>query len=198
MLRGMDLVAERADLVVELALQEHRRVVRDVDGSPDVLRYYHEGLRWGWQRSYRNRHDQWCGAFAAYCWGRGGLLPDIRLYDLASTGRLRRWAYDTPRWHRPQDTRPGDILLLGGEDGPSHIGLAVTGCVLGRISTVEGNSVGTLGDGTRGEGVVTHDRTISGPYRVHAAIRPFEVDLEAALPLSTPPAAPPASSQRSS
>lgn len=188
----MDLVTERADLVVELALQEHRRTVRDVDGSPDVLRYYHEGLLWTWQTTYRNRYDQWCGAFCAYCWGRGGLLPDVRLHDLASTRRLQRWAYSTLRWHRPQDARPGDILLLGGDDGPSHIGLAVTGCVLGVVSTIEGNSTGKLGDGMRGEGVVTHDRHVIGAYRIHAALRPLPVDLAPSLD-STPPAAPPAS-----
>lgn len=184
----MDIVTERVQLAVELALQEHRRVVRDVDESPDVLRYYHEGLGWGWQGTYRNRRDQWCGAFAAYCMARAGLLRDIRFYDVASVGRLQAWAYGTPRWHRPEDAQAGDILLLG-EDGPSHIGLAISACVNGLIQTVEGNSTGTLGDGTRGEGVVRHDRRVAGTYRVHAAIRPLPVDFESAF---TPPAAPPA------
>lgn len=173
--------AERVALVCELAIQEHRRTVRDVDGSPDILRYYHEGLGWAWQKSYTNRKDQWCGAFASYCWGRGGLLLDVRHHDVASVHRLQAWAYDTPRWHRPQETQPGDIILLGGDDGPHHIGLAMTACVAGLISTIEGNSTGILGDGTVGEGVVTHDRRVaSRGYRVHAAIRPLDVDLEPA------------------
>lgn len=190
MLPRMDIVTERAELAVELALQEHRRVVRDVDGSADVLRYYHDGLGWGWQVKYRNRADQWCGAFVAYCWGRGGLLPDIRFYDLASTGRLQRWAIGTARLHAPEDTQRGDILLMGG-DASVHIGLALGPAVNGVVNTVEGNSVGLLGDGTRGEGVVTHDRRISGGWRIHAAIRPLAVDLALSLD-STPPAAPPA------
>lgn len=189
----MDLVQERAELAIELALQEHRRVVRDVDGSPTILGYYQDGLGWTWQTTYRNGRDKWCGAFTVgTAWGRGGLRPEIRKKSGSSTGRLILWAHETPRWHRPQDARPGDILLLGDTEA-THIGLALTGCVAGLISTVEGNSFGLLGDGTLAEGVVTHDRHVrASGYRVHAAIRPLPEDLE---PDFTPPAAPRASSQ---
>lgn len=179
----MDLVAERAQLVVELAFQEWARGVPDTDGSADVLRYFHDGLGWAWVRDYRNgrKDQQWCGAFAAYCWGRGGLLPDIRLHDCAGVTRLLTWASGTPRLLPPEQALPGDFLLIGGAD-PTHIGLAVEPFARGVIPTIEGNSIGARGNHLgEGEGVVKHLRPVRGPRRfVHHVVRPLVSDLEAA------------------
>lgn len=170
---------QRVDLTIELAVQEWRRSVKDLSGSPDILRYYHDGLGWSWQRSYTNRRDQWCGAFVSYCWGRGGLLPDVRKYHLASTDRLMFWASGAERLIRPGDVEAGDILLLGAGTDPTHIGLAVHRDLRGTVDSIEGNSYGMLGDGTNGEGVVRHSRRLTGSgYRVLWAVRPSGADLE--------------------
>jgi uncharacterized protein YijF (DUF1287 family) len=174
-----------ADLVVAAALAEWRRVVRDApSGHADILRYYHQGLGWTWQR-YPAPGAQWCGAFAAFCWRAAGLDRSVRYKRLASVYRITRWCSGEQGRLRAvllDAIQPGDILLIGDNDGPSHIGIAIAAPdESGQVETIEGNSVATLGDGTRGEGVVRRLRppleVRPGSRFIHFAIRPLPADL---------------------
>lgn len=67
-----------------------RRITELISGS--------QGLGWTWEGIYGGDKDfEWCGAFAAWCWGTwcwgmAGLDRGHRLYGWASTYRLDRWA----------------------------------------------------------------------------------------------------------
>ncbi|MEK7180497.1 MAG: hypothetical protein AAB706_03400 [Patescibacteria group bacterium] len=63
-----------------------------------------QGLDWSWRGPYRGDGDyQWCGAFAAWCWGAAGLEHAHRLAWWSSTYRLDRWAS-----YQPLEIGPGD------------------------------------------------------------------------------------------
>ena len=56
-----------------------------------------QGLHWGWESAYKGDGDfEWCGAFAAHCWGAAGLAERWRSVFFASTYRLDRWAAYRP------------------------------------------------------------------------------------------------------
>ena len=116
----------------------------------------------------RNGQFQWCGAFAAFCWGAQGLDAKVRGLRFPSTYKLG----STEAKHGPplprvalDDLQPGDVLVVGrgpaagGKVWGDHITL-VMHVLDGLAYTVEGNARGKLGDGTVGEGVVCRTRPL--------------------------------------
>lgn len=180
MLRGMHPA-------VAAALTAWRSVVRDApSGHAEILRYYHEGLGWTWQR-YPAPGAAWCGAFAAWCWRHAGLDKHVRYKRVASVRRLQAWCRGDggrARLVKLENIAPGDIVLIGGSLGPNHIEIAIGAPdELGRVECIGGNSVGTLGDGSLGEGVARHLRpTVGvrpGSRFIHHAVRPLAGDITA-------------------
>jgi hypothetical protein len=146
-------------------------------------------VRWGWaidkHGGYKETSDtMWCGIHVAACGMEVGdfIMPgqclDVSINPLMATfvipsctrlvsDRQYRRA-GVPRMERldPKDAIRGDIVIL---DTPrtnrpegDHIMLAEGPPDLERgvIACVEGNAIGTLGDGTRGEGVVRNERPL--------------------------------------
>jgi hypothetical protein len=140
-----------------------------------------EGLGWTWLSTYtRNRQAEWCGAFAAFCYS--SLSLQIRRDHLASTYRLKRWAKGTPRWVEPANLRPGDIVVVGAEQGRpwgDHVTLCI-GVHGDHVDTIEGNAIGLGPDGSRREGVVrtSRPRWVADPKtkRILFGVRPLEED----------------------
>jgi hypothetical protein len=95
-------------------------------------------LDWSWESPYSGDGDfQWCGAFAAYCWGPE-IKQQIRQTYFSSTLRLDRYASYRSYNGEPNtgkgrmyvkldenstpddvpDVRPGDILIIGPSRDP--------------------------------------------------------------------------------
>jgi hypothetical protein len=112
----------------------------------------------------RNGQFEWCGMFAAFCWGSAGLARGPRHFRLPSTKRLAstqaRLGPPLPRVAL-DDLQPGDVLVVGTGKKPAgdHITL-VMHILDGLVYTVEGNARGKLGDGTVGEGVICRTRPL--------------------------------------
>lgn len=143
---------------------------------------------------------EWCGAFAAYCWGQAGLSLDVRRRYWSSTYRLDRYGrhkrafaeavpvVDPPhrRRHLAIDgdahevdewgPRAGDVLIVHGRSYGQHITIVErwdpVACV---FETVEGNATGRGPKGERFQGVVRQTRPLSVCRRL---IRPGLCDLE--------------------
>lgn len=137
----------------------------------------------------RNRQFEWCGAFAAFCYGAAGLKRIHRLKRLASTYRLWVWsAEDNAARHvDPEDLQPGDIVVMGpaGDRDGAHIAICATAPDGGTITTVEGNAYGAGPTVARIEGVVRQVRPLAGApglfsadYRVLFGVRPLASDFE--------------------
>ena len=146
-----------------------------------ILTYIHQGLSWP-RVTYTNSSDfdnggfEWCGAFAAYCYKH--LKQEIRAKHMASTYRLHAFCKNTPRHIPLSQLQPGDILVVGHSQSKpwgAHVTLVHSVDTARSLAhTYEGNATGTLGDQTRGEGVITHSRPLaptSNPkqyYAMHA------------------------------
>jgi hypothetical protein len=131
----------------------------------------------------RNGAFQWCGAFAAFCWGAAGLSPAARYKRLPGTPRLLAWARGTDRLIRPADLRPGDIAVVGpqGDVDGEHI-VIVRGVNPGdSILTYEGNAKGPIPSGAIVEGVISRSRPFfhatPSVYRVLYGVRPLAEDM---------------------
>jgi hypothetical protein len=161
-------------VVLAVAQAEWERCVREPRGDVNRVDEYIRGefgLGWGtadainWKANTpytRNGMFQWCGAFAAFCWGHSGLLAAIRSKKLASTVRLYNWCQGTDRTVSvPGDLRPGDIVIVtrGKKKQGEHI------CIVERVDldaklvhTIEGNARGRGPDGEVFEGVIKRTR----------------------------------------
>lgn len=149
--------------------------------SARILTYINEGLSWP-RAFYTNSSDfdqggfEWCGAFAAFAYKH--LKHEIRAKHMASTYRLHAFCNNTPRKINISDLQPGDILVVGSSKSKpwgAHVTLVHSVDHSRSLAyTYEGNATGTLGNNTRGEGVISHSRPLaptSDPkqyYAMHA------------------------------
>lgn len=109
---------------------------------------------------------QYCGLFIAYA-GLGLIKPDICHYVLPSTARLAsavKWkeaGVEKPNAVAETDIQRGDIITVGtGKWYGTHIALVV-GRDGDKLSTVEANIEGALGNCAQGRGVVKRVRKLS-------------------------------------
>jgi hypothetical protein len=176
--RGMaavDALASRGDAIVAAALAEWRKHVEEPPAGDaaqiDAYIRGEFGLGWGSGNRRRlnerveyvsNRDFEWCGAFAAHCYGRVGLKLTARRRDFASCYRLQRWAgEDKRRRVALADIAPGNILIVGDGRVPRGTHITIVERVAGDIiHTIEGNARGLLPDGSIGEGVIRRTRPI--------------------------------------
>lgn len=163
-----DRLAAAGREVVAVALAEWRRVVRDPSPRIDEYIRGEKGLAWPTADATFRRPDapyerdgqfEWCGAFAAHCWGVAGVSRPLRYRHFASCNRLSRSPLDRVPL---AELRPGDVLVVGepgGRPWGSHVTIVerVDG---GLAHTIEGNARGLLGDGSIGEGVVRRTRPV--------------------------------------
>lgn len=184
------------ELVHALLEVAHAEWLRDIREAPhtsaariDTYIRDPRGLHWTWVKPYRRDGQfEWCGAFAAFCFGHVGLKHDLRYRHLASTYRLFRWAAEDQRarFVAPADLRPGDIGVVGprGDRDGAHIVLCTAVTPEG-IHTFEGNARGPGPDGTRRPGVTrdfrpfAHAAATDQTYRVVFGVRPLAGDYEA-------------------
>ena len=149
---------------VARAVEELTRVVHDPSPRVDSYIKSVEGIGWSWEEPYtRNGQFAWCGAFAAFC--HTAVKRDIRKKIFPSCYRMfRAWA-NTSRKIKPEEVASGDIVVVytskRSRQG-DHITLCVDASTIGEgfITTIEGNAFGELGDGSRGEGVITRQRKV--------------------------------------
>lgn len=158
-----------------------------------------DGIGWSWRKRYPGDHDfEWCGAFAASCWG-AAIKAELRKLYFASTYRLDRYAsyqsfngetnagsgrlyakLDEKSTELPFDPRPGDILLIGPKGYGQHICL-VEDFDGSAFHTVEGNGNGFGPHGERQHGVVRARRALGakteGAWCARRLIRPSVEDL---------------------
>jgi len=193
---------EPAAAVLAAAAAEWARDVREPPrpgGAARIDTYIRgpQGLTWGSVEMgpgarpgipyTRNRQFEWCGAFAAFCYGAAGLGRLHRLKRLASTYRLWVWAREDngARWVDPEALQPGDIVVMGpaGDRDGAHVALCVTAPDGGTINTFEGNARGIGPTGASIEGVVKQVRPLAGApglmdadYRVLFGVRPLPGD----------------------
>jgi len=154
-----------------------------------IVRYHTDsGAAWPVRDGYQENKDYWCGVFAAFCFASVGdyilqgqcvdlrLKPDIAKYVFPSTTRLdsaAKWAQagvEQARQMRVDQIRKGDVVVFStgrtDRDEGDHVTLALGPIIGDEIDVVEGNGWGLLGDGTRGEGVVTNTRDVANIARV--------------------------------
>ena len=163
-------VDPRALQAIDRGLQEWRSIV--IDPSPMIDTYIRtqQGLGWSWEKQYKkNGQFAWCGAFAAYCWRAVKL--DIRKNTFSSCYRMfRDWGH-TSRLIDVDRMQTGDIVVVFSAAMKSY-GDHITLCVEppdenGLFETVEGNAHGELGNGERGEGVITRQRSVDEVAHVY-------------------------------
>ena len=136
-----------------------------------------EGLGWTWVEDYHNGSFEWCGAYAAYCYGPK-LRSTIRMRTLPSCYRMYRDWRDTERCVNGQDIKLGDIVTVWNSAIPerreatpqgNHIVVVRTVPENGEFTTWEGNAKGYGPSGKWREGVSTRSRkvsTIANVYRL--------------------------------
>lgn len=130
------------------------------------------GLVWTWVKSIKG--FAWCGAFAAYCLGCGGLGYFIRYKRMASTLRLYRHIKPI----NPAGGRPGDIAVVNNWSKDKHGRIKKEGTHIavivavhdGYFETIEGNAYGVTTKGY-GYGVIHITRPLmvkdGGPGLAH-------------------------------
>lgn len=167
---------------IDVAVHEWGRVVREpAPGRPrEAARidgYIRGPLGLGWpsaatgpddsQAYERNGQFEWCGAFAARCWGAAGLDAEVRRLRFPSTYRLgsTEAKHGPPLLRVPLDRlQPGDVLVVtdGRKPWGAHVTLVQSvQAAEGLAYTIEGNARGKLGDGSLGEGVVVRTRPLA-------------------------------------
>lgn len=157
-------VSDHARSAVKRAHEELDRVVHDPSSRIDTYIKSTEGIAWTWEEPYtRNGQFAWCGAFAAYC--HTAVKRDIRKKIFPSCYRMfQNWS-NTSRKIQNEEVSRGDIVVVytskRSRQG-DHITLCVDASTIdqGYITTIEGNAHGELGDGSRGEGVITRTRSL--------------------------------------
>ncbi len=149
------------------------------------------GLGWTWEDRYAGDGDfEWCGAFAAWCWAKGGLAAGVRYNFLSSTYRLDRYARYKQANERVPNPKPatgpyrmiidlhehsvrdvrfsdgtapraGDILMIGLSGYGQHICLVDHyDAMSGVFHTIEGNGTGIGPRGNRMQGIVRGERLL--------------------------------------
>jgi hypothetical protein len=159
-------ISEHALEAIKRAQAEWALNVREPEERIDTYIRSSAGLHWSWEEPYvKNGQFAWCGAFASFCYTK--VRPLIRKKIFPSCYRLHtNWA-KTSRYIHPDNLRAGDIVVVySGKRAVQgdHITLCVDASEYlstGSITTIEGNAHGTLGDGSRGEGVITRERARS-------------------------------------
>jgi hypothetical protein len=150
--------------VLSRANVEWDRVVKDPSQRIDAYIKSSAGLGWSWEKAYvQNGQFAWCGAFAAFCYTKANF--NIRKKIFPSCYRLYSNWGQTSRKIATDKIQRGDIVVVwSGKNSVQgdHITICSNADTLksGYISTIEGNAVGTLGDETRGEGVIKRQRSV--------------------------------------
>ncbi len=195
----LDPHQSRMDRLIQVAHTEWMRgVTEPVSGGPKngaarIDEYIRGASGLGWSTAElgptarpnipytKNGMFEWCGAFAAWCYGQVGLKPLIRKKNIASTYRLFVWSNGNARRIPLRDIQPGDIVVIGpeGDADGAHVTIASTALKPdGTFETYEGNAGGKKPDGTKHEGVIKSVRSIHGKtsrdYRAVFAVRPLE------------------------
>ena len=154
----------KAHQAITRAEEELERVVIDPSARINTYIKSKEGIGWSWEADYeRNGQFAWCGAFAAYCYT--SVSFPIRHKIFPSCYRMyKAWAQSSRRVE-PAKVSPGDIVIVYTSKRSlqgDHITLCVDASTIdqGYITTIEGNAHGELGNGERGEGVITRQRTL--------------------------------------
>lgn len=176
----MTTLADIQHAAVECARKEWERAVRDPQDADRIAHYHREtGADWALDEGeYEEHEDFWCGVFAGFCYSRvGRYLLDDQCVELAMRERITAYLFPSTsrlagKWKAwrdfadvaapvvvdPKEVRAGDIPVVrtGRTDRTwgDHVTLARGPLEDGQIPTFEGNTVGPLGDDTRGEGVV--------------------------------------------
>lgn len=203
---------ERATALWQTDIYDPKRDDFSIDAAhcKDVIGSMIRGenaLGWSWEGLYSGDGDfQWCGAFAAYCWGSAVKQP-LRQTYFSSTYRLDRYAsYRSVQGEtnvgkgrvyacldensKPEDVpdaRAGDILVIGPSRDSAHDAtwhdygnhICLVEDFDGRsFRTIEGNGNGTGPTGARQQGVVRGRRNLGGPgWVARRLIRPSIDDL---------------------
>jgi len=155
---------EHALEAISRAKEEWERVVKDPSPRVDAYIKSAAGLGWSWEKPYiKNGQFAWCGAFASFCYTKAN--ANIRKKIFPSCYRMYKNWGQTSRYVPVNKIQRGDIVIVwAGKHNTQgdHITLCADADALnlGYISTIEGNAVGTLGDGSRGEGVIKRQRTV--------------------------------------
>ena len=197
--KNKPILEERVKKAITRAEREWNQTIKEANPIINNYIIHKPGLNWkAWSResevngqkfkqnltSYHKNGDfEWCGAFIAYCYT--DLDPYVRYRNLASTARLNFWNINSNiRRIKPEDIQPGDIVIIYRKNPRSlkhgdHITLCVDASGIkdgkGYFSTIEGNAVGKLGNGQRGQGVVKNNRSLD---RVAYAYRLLKQDFE--------------------
>ncbi len=181
----------RAAAVVLAATSEWNQIVHEPKGNgwERIDEYIRgpEGIDWGWESRYvANRQFKWCGAFAAFCFHAAGLKHEIRKRVMPSTYRIHKWAAGSTRMIPHRDVLPGDIVLVGPNQGKiwgNHITICKSvELATESITTLEGNAKGMGPDGAFYEGVISRARPFETPslpsrkYRIKHVVRPLPSD----------------------
>ena len=156
-------ISEQSIDAIKRAQSEWASVVKEPQQRIDTYIRSAQGLSWSWEEPYtRNGQFAWCGAFAAFAYTAARL--QIRKKIFPSCYRLyNAWA-NTSRHISADQVRPGDIVVVYTSKRATwgdHITLCVDASSYstdGYITTIEGNANGKLGDGSKGEGVITRQR----------------------------------------
>lgn len=144
--------------VLKLATAELGRPVKEqykgsqpsnIDTGGHIKKYFIEGPCWKeekWQSYTNDNHGigpAWCAAFASFCWhgahrALGVVLP-VKLSAQCSV--LCEQAKKVNRFIPPTEKpAPGDMVLLGSDGSPHHVGLVEKVDPDGIIHIIEGNA----------------------------------------------------------
>lgn len=132
-----------------------------------------EGLGWSWEADYtKNGQFSWCGAFAAFAYGRS-VLPSIRQKIFPSCYRLWSSWGKTSRCRDGEQPQIGDIVTVFTSDAQSpvqgnHIVLVTSAPDdMGLFNTIEGNAHGEGPDGDMIEGVIKRQRSMDSVAHIY-------------------------------
>lgn len=196
------------DLVVAAALAEWERDVREpkgdqANGRARINDYIQSAQGSGWTDLTYEYDGQegadWCGHFAAFCYGAAGISSELKRTEFQSTYRVFRMGrrnsqrliggrdengFPTqPDW---TEIKPGDIAVWGqpgsGKGGAGKHIMIVEYATPEGVYTIEGNTRGRSVDGSNGNGVMRNFRPFvpsePGGARVLYAIRPLPDDYD--------------------
>lgn len=98
-------------------------------------------------------YQPWCGSFVMWCANQAGVkLPANTVYTPSGAAGFQK----TKTWQDAKDAtpQPGDIVYFDfpgdGVDRISHVGIVIKDNGDGTVTTVEGNTSGTVGDQRNG------------------------------------------------
>jgi hypothetical protein len=158
-------LSEQTRQAIDRAHGELDQVVIDPCDRINTYIKSKEGIGWSWESDYiKNGQFAWCGAFAAYCYT--AVSFPIRNKIFPSCYRMYKAWSQTSRCIDHAKVQPGDVVVVYSSKRAiqgDHITLCIDNSTIseGYITTIEGNAHGTLGNGERGEGVITRQRKLS-------------------------------------